>query len=216
MTSDFHDLSLSAGSPLGAGSSWATDDALALQEDWDEGEDQAEDDELEDRIEGGLAIHTEKLAGRQRRIHAITDLPFTAEQLWQILTDYENLAEFIPNLVQSRRLRHPEGGIRLEQVGAQSLLNVRFCARVVLDAVEIFPRELRFTMVEGDFRQFEGKWTLSPLVGAPAPRTRLGYDLLICPPRTMPAGLLERHLRHDLSRNLHAIGERATMLFGRR
>ncbi|MFH7244610.1 MAG: SRPBCC family protein [Spirulina sp.] len=213
MTTDFHNRSLSEGAPLEA-SSWAVDDALALQDDWDEGEDQAEDDEIEDRIEGGIAIHTEKLAGRQRRIHAITDLPFTVEQLWQILTDYDNLAEFIPNLVQSRRLRHPEGGIRLEQVGAQSLLNVRFCARVVLDTVENFPHELRFTMVEGDFRQFEGQWTLSPLASATAPRTRLGYDLLICPPRAMPAGLLERHIRHDLLRNLHAIGERAATLFG--
>ncbi len=215
MTTDFHDRSLSEGTPLGAASSWAVDDALALQEDWDEGEEQAEDDEIEDRIEGGIAIHTERLSGRQRRIHAITDLPFTVEQLWHILTDYDNLAEFIPNLVQSRRLSHPEGGIRLEQVGAQSLLkNVRFCARVVLDTVEKFPRELCFTMVEGDFRKFEGKWTLSPLAGATAPRTRLGYDLLICPPRAMPAGLLERHIRNDLSRNLHAIGERAATLFG--
>jgi ribosome-associated toxin RatA of RatAB toxin-antitoxin module len=214
MTTDFHDRSLFEGASLGASSGWAVDDALALQEDWAEEADQVEEDEIADRIEDGIAIHTEKLADRQRRIHAITDLPFTAQQLWQILTDYDNLAEFIPNLVQSRRLSHPEGGIRLEQVGAQSLLNVRFCARVVLDTVEVFPRELRFTMVEGDFRKFEGKWTLSPLAGAAAPRTRLGYDLLICPPRAMPAGLLERHIRHDLSRNLHAIGERAATLFG--
>lgn len=216
MTVDFHDPSSSKGMPLGASNPWVSEEALALEEDWNDGGDwleDPEDDEIADRLEDGIAIHTEKLRGRQRRIHAITTLPFTAEQLWQILTDYDNLASFIPNLTRSRRLSHPDGGIRLEQVGAQSFLNVKFCARVVLDTVETFPQQICFAMVEGDFRQFEGQWTLEPLAG-PTPRTRLGYDLLICPPLAMPAGLIERHIRHDLTRNLHAIGERAALLFG--
>lgn len=238
MTINSHDRSLPAGTPLEAGSRWVSQDTLALKEPWgaagDPGDDGLDalpenamaprpeaggddgddgDDGIEDRLESGIAVHTEKLAGRQRRIHAITDLPFSAEQLWQILTDYDNLAHFIPNLTRSRRLSHPGGGIRIEQVGSQCFLNVKFCARVVLDTVEHFPKELRFSLVEGDFRQFEGQWTLEPMAG-PTPRTRLGYDLLICPPRAMPAGLIERHIRNDLIRNLHAIGERATVLFG--
>lgn len=228
MTATSNDLPLSEGEPLGEPSRWSREEILALGlakdipadvgEDGQDyfGQSLADDngeDGIADRLEDGIAVHTEKRVGRQRRIHAITDLPFTAEQLWQILTDYDNLASFIPNLTRSRRLSHPDGGIRLEQVGAQRFLNVSFCARVVLDAVETFPQELRFSMVEGDFRQFEGKWTLEPLTSH-TPRTRLGYDLLICPPRAMPAGLIERHIRNDLIRNLHAIGERATVLFG--
>lgn len=214
MTVNSHDLPLAEGTPLEAGNCWASEESLALEEDWSQDEALPEDNEVEDRIEGGIAIHTERLAGRQRRIHAITDLPFTVDQLWHILTDYDNLASFIPNLTRSRRLSHPEGGIRLEQVGAQCFLNVKFCARVVLDTVETFPQDIRFTMVEGDFRKFEGKWTLEPLAISPTPRTRLGYDLLVCPPRAMPAGLLELHIRQDLGRNLRAIGDRATVLFG--
>lgn len=216
MTIHSRDLFLSEGAPLESGNHWASEDALALEEDWgDIGDlvEEVENDEIADRVEDGIAIHTEKLRGRQRRIHAITDLPFTVDQLWQILTDYDNLASFIPNLSRSRCLPHPEGGIRIEQVGSQAFLNIKFCARVVLDAVETFPQEIRFTMVEGDFRQFEGKWMLAPLAGS-TPRTRLSYDLLICPPLAMPAGLIERHIRHDLTRNLHAIGERAMDLFG--
>lgn len=161
-----------------------------------------------------VSIQTEKLAGRQRRIQAFTDLPFSPEQLWQVLTDYDNLASFIPNLTHSRRLRHPEGGIRLEQVGSQCFLQVKVCARVVLDMVEAFPQEIRFAMVEGDFRTFEGKWTLVPLADPSSLYTRLGYDLLLRPPRALPAGLIERHIRHDLTRNLQAIGGRAQFLFG--
>ncbi|MGF1566542.1 MAG: SRPBCC family protein [Nodosilinea sp.] len=164
-------------------------------------------------ISSGIEIRTEKLAGRQRRILALTNLPFSPEQVWQVLTDYDHLADFIPNLALSQRLSHPLGGIRLEQIGSQCFLNVKFCARVVLDMAETFPRELRFSMVEGDFRQFEGRWILEPLSDVECKATRLSYDLLLCPPRAMPAGLIERHIRHDLSQNLQAIQDRTTALF---
>lgn len=162
----------------------------------------------------GVTIQTEKLEGQQRRILAFTDIPYTAEQVWQVLTDYDNLATFIPNLSCSQRLSHPDGGIRLEQIGSQCFLNIKFCARVVLDMVEAFPKELRFSMVEGDFRQFEGCWTLEPVAEAQGNIVRLGYDLLIRPPRAMPVGLIERHIRHDLTRNLKAIGDRTAAVFG--
>lgn len=162
---------------------------------------------------GDVEVHTEKLEGRQRRLLASIDLPFQLDQVWQVLTDYDNLASFIPNLSQSQRLNHPQGGIRLEQIGSQCFLNVKFCARVVLDMVEVFPQELRFSMVEGDFRQFEGQWQLAPVITQGAPGTRLTYNVLIQPPRAMPAGLIERHIRHDLSQNLKAIGQQTARLF---
>ena len=161
-----------------------------------------------------VTVHTEKLAGQQRRIFAFTEIPATAEQVWQVITDYDNLASFIPNLSCSKRLSHPEGGIRLEQMGSQCFLNIKFCARVVLDMVEAFPQELRFSMVEGDFRQFEGKWTLEPVAETQDSIVRLGYDLVIRPPRAMPVALIERHIRNDLSRNLGAIADHTALLFG--
>lgn len=165
-------------------------------------------------LQAGVTIQTEKLEGQQRRIFAFTDMPFTTEQVWQILTDYDNLSNFIPNLSHSQRLSHPEGGIRLEQIGSQCFLNIKFCARVVLDMVEAFPCELRFSMVEGDFRQFEGRWTLERMAETQGEMMRLGYDLVIRPPRAMPVTLIERHIRHDLSRNLKAISDRAAVVFG--
>lgn len=167
--------------------------------------------EREGGSESGVTIQTEKLMGQQRRILAFTDIPATVDQVWQVLTDYDNLADFIPNLSHSQRLSHPDGGIRLEQIGAQCFLNIKFCACVVLDMVETFPKELRFSMVEGDFRQFEGKWTLEPMPHTSDPVVRLGYDLMIRAPRAMPVGLIERHIRYDLGRNLRAISDRAVM-----
>ncbi|MBD0268048.1 MAG: SRPBCC family protein [Cyanobacteria bacterium Co-bin8] len=162
---------------------------------------------------GEVEIFTQKLEGRQRRITAAIHIPSGLDQVWQVLTDYEHLADFIPNLTQSKRLPHPAGGIRLEQIGAQCFLNIKFCARVVLDMAERFPQELSFSMVEGDFRQFEGAWKLEPISLAEGEATRLVYDLKVLPPRAMPAGLIERHIRHNLSENLTAIRDRTVQLF---
>jgi ribosome-associated toxin RatA of RatAB toxin-antitoxin module len=163
--------------------------------------------------EGLLDISTEKLQGRHRRILASIAIPCPVEQVWKVLTDYENLAEFIPNLTVSRRLENTDSRTLLEQVGSQCFLNIQFCARVVLDMVEQFPSQIGFSMVEGDFKTFEGFWKLEA-DQASADITRLVYEVTICPPRAIPAMLIERHLRHDLTQNLQAIRNQAIAVAG--
>lgn len=169
-----------------------------------------EDDDsldLEPSLCSAVAVEVVPVGDRTRQISATIQIPQPSDRVWQVLTDYEHLAEFIPNLQESRRVPHPDGGIRLEQVGAQSLwkLKLKFCARVVLDMVESFPRELRFQMVEGDFKEFFGAWTLQP---AAEGSTNLTYTLTVQPSRIMPIGLIEKRLRRDLEVNLAAIYQR--------
>lgn len=156
-----------------------------------------------------VEVVTERLKGRQRRLTARLRVPCGAEQIWRVLVDYDRLADFVPNLTRSQRIPHPDGGIRLEQVGAQCFLNLKFCARVVLDMTEQFPQKIGFSMVEGDFKQFNGAWHL---VALGPTLTELVYELEVLPPLAMPAGLIERHLSHNLSENLRAIYQQSTGL----
>lgn len=160
--------------------------------------------------EGSLEISAERLQGRQRRIFASISIPCPVEQVWDVLTDYDNLANVVPNLTVSRRLESTDSMTLLEQVGTQCFLNIQFCARVVLNMVEQFPHQVGFTMVEGDFKAFEGAWKLEPDNG----ETRLIYEVMICPPRAIPAMLIERHLRHDLTQNLQAIRQHTIAVAG--
>lgn len=162
--------------------------------------------------DGAVMVQTEALEGRQRRISAQLSVPYEPEQIWQILTDYEHLADFIPSLARSQRLPHPEGGIRVEQVGAESLMRLKICLRVVLDMVEVFPSEVQFTLVEGDLRKFSGAWQLSPLPESSG--TLLRYVVTVQPGRAIPVVLIERNLCRNLVRNLLAIRQRADRLFG--
>ncbi|MBD1910332.1 MULTISPECIES: SRPBCC family protein [unclassified Leptolyngbya] len=164
-----------------------------------------------DELSREVAVHTEQLEGRRRRISAELPLPYSCQQLWQILTDYDHLADFIPSLTKSQRIDHPSGGIRVEQVGAETFLRLKVCLRVVLDMVESFPNEIQFSMVEGDLRQFTGAWQLTPQPEARG--TVLRYVVTVQPGRAIPISIIERNLRHNLVRNLLAIRQRADVLF---
>lgn len=170
--------------------------------------------DLDPALLNAVDIETTKLGGRKRQIRAALRLPYTVEQIWQVLTDYDSLADFIPNLVKSQRIDRPEGGIRLEQVGMQKALMIDFSARVVLDMEEDFPQEIRFEMVEGDFKAFSGAWVLEPLANHRDPQTRLSYTVRILPKLTMPVIAIERRIRSDLPLNLVAIQQRLQRLFG--
>lgn len=168
-------------------------------------------------LASGVEVQTEQSEGRRRRISACAGLPYPTEKIWQILTDYEHLADFIPNLSKSSRISHPQGGIRIEQVGMQALwkLQLKFCARVVLDMVENFPHEISFQMVEGDFKEFYGHWQLHPIHGDVVGQgTNLCYSLTLVPSRVMPISVIESRLKQDLAVNLNAIRQRADELFG--
>lgn len=159
-----------------------------------------------------VEVQTKAVAERQRQITAKIQISSPVEQVWQVLTDYEALADFIPNLSQSRLLQHPTGGIRLEQIGSQRFLRLNFSARVVLDLEEIFPHEINFNMVEGDLKAFIGSWQLKP-DAISGNGTNLYYTVRVWPKRTMPVTIIERRLTSDLRLNLLAIRQRVDELF---
>ncbi|BAT53327.1 hypothetical protein NOS3756_22860 [Nostoc sp. NIES-3756] len=159
-----------------------------------------------------IEVQIEKIADRQRQITAKVQIPQPVEQVWKVLTNYEALADFIPNLAKSRLLEHPQGRIRLEQVGSQRLLNFNFCARVVLDLEEYFPKEISFQMVEGDFKGFSGSWCLQPYTLGNSNGTELCYTIQVWPKLTMPITIIERRLSKDLRSNLLAIYQRVEHL----
>jgi ribosome-associated toxin RatA of RatAB toxin-antitoxin module len=159
-----------------------------------------------------VEVHIEKVSQRQRLITAQVKIPQSSEQVWKVLTDYEALADFIPNLAKSSRLEHPSGGIRLEQIGSQRLLRFNFCARVILDLEEFFPKKISFQMVEGDFKDFSGSWCLEPYADGDFMGTYLSYTVKVWPKLTMPVTIIERRLSKDIKLNLLAISKRVEQL----
>nr|XP_010912051.1 uncharacterized protein LOC105038057 isoform X1 [Elaeis guineensis] len=149
---------------------------------------------------------------RERRIKARILVDADIEAVWSVLTDYERLADFIPNLVCSERIPCPhQGRIWLEQRGLQRALYWHIEARVVLDLQELPDsangRELHFSMVDGDFKKFEGKWSVK--AGPRSSAAILSYEVNVIPTFNFPAIFLERIITSDLPVNLRALACRA-------
>ena len=144
----------------------------------------------------------ERLPSGTRRLAAQLRCELPSTLLWDVLTDYEHLDQFIPNL-SSSELVHREGDtVRLQQEGSQKLLGIRFSAQVLLELKEFRPDGvLRFSMLKGDFRRFEGSWQIRDLPDG----SSLLYELTVQGCLGMPIGLIEERLREDLSSNLIAV-----------
>ncbi|XP_062094366.1 uncharacterized protein LOC133800421 isoform X2 [Humulus lupulus] len=175
------------------------------------------DGEEEEGEEINVHCEVEVVSWRERRIKAETLVHADVESVWNALTDYERLADFVPNLVSSGRIPCPyPGRIWLEQRGFQRALYWHIEARVVLDLQEIinsdFDRILIFSMVDGDFKKFEGQWSVR--CGTRSSTAILSYEVNVIPRFNFPAIFLERIIRSDLPVNLRALACRAEKSFG--
>lgn len=144
----------------------------------------------------------ERLPNGKRRLAVQLRLPTQPRWLWNVLTDYDNLHKFIPNLEHSRVIWRRDHQVAVEQVGAQMFCGLRFSARVTLQLTEESEEgRLPFRMIQGDFRCFEGEWR----VGADATSSWLFYALLVQGKPGMPIGLIEQRLQQDLASNLRGV-----------
>ena len=128
----------------------------------------------------------ERLPQGVRRLAVQLRTAIPVSVLWEVLTDYDHLDRFIPNLSTSELVQRDGQTVRVLQVGSQQLLGLRFSAQVLLELQEVLPDGLlRFRMVKGDFRRFEGSWQMRELPEG----SSLLYELTVQGCLGMPIGL---------------------------
>ena len=153
----------------------------------------------------------EKFSGGTRRLAAQLTTSATFNSLWNVLTDYDRLNLYIPNLLSSKEIYKNKNNVHLKQVGAQDFLGIKFSAEVTIDLFE--EKELgllRFSLIKGDFRKFEGSWKIKNIKDSSY--NSLIYDLTVQGCQWMPIGMIEKRLKKDLSENLIAVDRQAKFL----
>lgn len=162
-----------------------------------------------------VEIKTEQIEGQKCRVCASIDIPYSLEQVWQVLTDYETYAEFIPNLIHNRLLDCPTGRIVIEQVRLKKFMGMKFYARTVMNIEEKFPNKIHYQLIEGDFKDLSGYYQLEPwFLTDGQSGIKLYHNFLVWPKRMQPVKLVEDVLRNDEPMNLLAIRQRVEKLFG--
>jgi len=150
----------------------------------------------------------EKLTGGTRRLAAQLTTSASFDSLWNVLTDYDRLNLYIPNLLSSKKIFQKGNNVHLKQVGAQDFLGMKFSAEVTIDLFE--DKELgllKFNLIKGDFRKFEGSWKIQNIKNTS--NNSLIYDLTVQGCQWMPIRMIEKRLKKDLSENLIAVDKQA-------
>ena len=150
----------------------------------------------------------EKLSDGARRLAAQLTTPASFDSLWSVLTDYDRLNLFIPNLLSSNILYENNNNVHLKQIGSQDFLGLKFSAEVILDLYEEKDiGQINFKLIKGDFRRFEGSWKIKGITNSD--KNSLIYDLTVKGCQWMPIGMIEKRLKRDLSENLIAVDKQA-------
>jgi hypothetical protein len=85
--------------------------------------DDSDVDEDESEYGDGVYLEIEKLEKSSRRIRSRIDIDAPLQTVWNILTDYERLADFIPGLAVCQLLQKKDNYARLFQVPFQFCLS---------------------------------------------------------------------------------------------
>ena len=85
-------------------------------------------------------------------------VPSDIDQIWSILTDYNNLGNIIPAVKDSRIIARNDKGIIVEQNGKSGFLIFRKSFSITYQVIEQEKKRIEFRAIKGDFKKFDGSW----------------------------------------------------------
>jgi hypothetical protein len=136
-------------------------------------------------------------------VRAFIDVPVDPRAAWAVMTDYDRLAEFVPDMHESRLVSRPGEPHRVFQRGEKSWLILEAPFEVLMQMDEAPPSRIAFHQLSGTLKDMRGEWRLLPLKGG----VRITYYARMEPgllsPRAPGDSLL---IRADIERMLEAIG----------
>ena len=121
---------------------------------------------------------------------------------WNVITDYDHLAEFIPYMGSSRVVRRDADQLLVEQTGEFSFLFFRQPVQARLAIVESPQLRVMARAVGGNLREMEGRYTLERL---PAGTVRLSYSGRLLPDFAVPPVVGKMVVRNVLAKQFSAM-----------
>jgi len=115
-------------------------------------------------------------------VSATADMKVDPRVAWAVLSDYDHLAKFIPDMKSSRVVSRDGNRLRVEQQGDVGFFFYKEPVNVLLEVHEEPPHRITARSIEGNVRQLETRYELH-LSGA---GTRLEYAGRFIPEFAIP------------------------------
>jgi len=147
------------------------------------------------------------------RHHVSKQLPYTPDQLFQLVGDVGKYAEFMPWVTSMRtwNQRTLSQGVDAVDAEAQvgfSFLKERFATRVRRDAVN---KQIDTSLLSGPFRKLENRWRF---LDAGHGCARIEFDIDFEFKNRLLAALLTANFATAVDRLMHCFEARARKLYG--
>lgn len=122
--------------------------------------------------------------------------------VWSVISDYDHLADFIPDMRSSRVIQRDGDQILVEQTGVFGILFFQQPVEVKLAVVEYPMRRIVAHAVGGNVKEMDGRYELESL---PAGTIRLSYFGRLVPDFPIPPILGTMLVRRLLARQFTAM-----------
>ena len=127
--------------------------------------------------------------------------PVTQSIAWAVLTDFGNMAAWVPNVRQSTILKKADRELTIEQTGSAKFGLLSFSYDSVRDIVLTPQTEIVSTQTKGEMKRQRSVMQLVP----EGDGTRLEYRLELEPSALAAAAISEDRLKHDIDQQFTAI-----------
>jgi ribosome-associated toxin RatA of RatAB toxin-antitoxin module len=128
--------------------------------------------------------------------HATLAVPL--QTIWQTLTDYNRLPEFIPGISRSRLIEYRGTAAIVEQYGEAGFLFFKVPVDVVVESLEIAPHVIAVRVLKGNLRKLDGRYEIEE-GASPADPIILSWRGVIEPETTLPPLVGEMILRSNVT-----------------
>jgi uncharacterized protein YndB with AHSA1/START domain len=122
--------------------------------------------------------------------------------VWRILTDYDHMADYVPDLKSARVVSRDGDRVVIEQQGAARFLFFSRTIHLVVQAHEQAPHKIDVNLVDGDMAVYRCSWELIPVDGG---GTTVRYTAAIGPKFYVPGLVGASMVRKDIARMMAAV-----------
>ncbi len=124
-------------------------------------------------------------------------------KVWKILTNYERMADFVPDMESCKVLSRSGNEVTIEQFGVARFLFMTRAIHLVVRATEQPMSSIDIALVSGDMKHYESHWELIPVPETGG--TRVVYSGRMMPNFYVPGILGAKMVRGDIERMMAAV-----------
>lgn len=162
--------------------------------------------EKEKQIKGEIIVTLSNLENMVIGVTGEIYIGSQPEKVWTVLTDYDNLKNFIPHIIESGLLKNKGDEKIIVQTGRTGIFLFKKTSHIKLKVKEEYLKHIYFEQIIGDFKVYKGEWILEYYQEAQG--TFLTFKAEVKPDFFAPLFIIRHIQKRDLPIILEAIKRR--------